>query len=472
MLQLLPELSEIQLDEVVTGLALTVKESKGKGSRKSVLLNTIRRYITSEDVEDEEDQGLAMLGKLHEDLEQKLSSKKEDLEIESKEMQTELEEKLAKIKRDVRAEMEKEGAGGSGINITRDALDELLKRDAWNRTDTTIDKTRLESLLSKPTISVTEGNSNPKVDLHKFKIKEFKINGTVGGENETDYSGLMYQVKEGRKLGYTEDEIQLGIVKVIKDKTLKKYFEISTELSKDDFYGMLKNHYDVKDSTTLLEDLAASVQEPNETVLKFVMRMFNIRNTILQVTREEDCPLGESLVKKKFVHSVLVGLRKPTNRLQLQSLFGRSELTDMEFLKEVKEIMKTDMENEKKMGKAGKSVSTLDVDVKDVSTKATDGKVIADAVLEQISNLTAQMNAFATAVRLLQQEIESVKQLVLKGDGNNDSGKKENTTTGGNPYRNKRFNKCEKCAKTGAFCMHCSECGLGDHKRKDCPKNM
>ena len=46
----------------------------------------------------------------------------------------------------------------------------------------------------------------------------------------------MYQVKEGRTLGYNEKEIQLGIVKGIKEKTLKKFFEINSDLTDDEFY--------------------------------------------------------------------------------------------------------------------------------------------------------------------------------------------------------------------------------------------
>ena len=471
-LQMLPELSEIQLGEVVTSLTLTVKDPKSKASMKSVLLNTIRRYITSEEVEDKDDQGLAMLGRLHDDLEQKLSIKlsiKENQETENLESteRNELEAKLVKMKEDIRAKVESGGSGSQGFNITKEALEEL-----WNRTDENMD-TRLKALLDKPPVP-TKSEGYPKVDLHKFKIKEFKINGTVGGENEIDYSGLMYQVKEGRKLGYSEEEIQLGIVKVIKDKTLKKFFEICTDMSSDDFYGMLKNHYDVKDSTTLLEDMVSSVQEPTESMLNFVMRMFNTRNTILQVTQDEDCPLGEPIIQKQFVRSVLVGLRKPTNRLELQPLFERKDLTDMELLKQVKEIMKKDDENAKKMGKSGKGgVNFVDAELKELSVRKKDGKVVEDAILEQISNLTApltaQMQAFATSLELLQEELKKVKRLVAKNDYKGE--KEENGTEEDNASKNKKFVKCKKCEKSGAFCRHCSVCGSGEHKRRECPKN-
>ena len=58
-LELLPGANEADLEQLVTGLALQVKEPKGgKASRKSVLMNTIRRYLSSEELENEEDEGL------------------------------------------------------------------------------------------------------------------------------------------------------------------------------------------------------------------------------------------------------------------------------------------------------------------------------------------------------------------------------------------------------------------------------
>ena len=507
-LHMLPELSELQLDQVVTGLTLTVKEVKGKGSRKSVLLNTIRRYITSEEVDDQEDQGLAMLGKLHDELEQKLSTTKKDKEADEVEtvvekVRMEWEERLAKMKEEIRLEVESGVSSSKSINITKEALEDLLKRESWNRSEDTVDA-RLKALFDKQTGSKSDGNtskvdlhsedtidarlkalldkqtvsksdSNPKVDLHKFKIKEFKINGTVGGENETDYSGLMYQVKEGRKLGYSEEEIQLGIVKVIKDKTLKKFFEICTDMTSEDFYGMLKNHYDVKDSTTLLEDMVSSVQEPKENMLKFVMRMYNIRNTIVQVTKDEDCPLGVPIIQKQFVRSVLVGLRKPTSRLELQPLFERKDLSDLEILKEVKEIMKKDEENAKKMGKSSNAgVNSVDsvvnsVELKELLKTQKDGKVVEEAILEQISNLTAQMEAFAGALELLKQELKNVKQMIAKGDDEEDTTPAKILEKNG--WFKTKFGKCQKCEKSGVFCTHCSICGSGGHKKRDCPKN-
>ena len=302
-LELLPGANEADLERMVTALALQVKEPKaGKAvSRKSVLLNTIRRYISSEDLESEDDEDLEILSRMHTMLEAQLAEKKKHLqEQEKKELeniptpekemiQEDVESKLAEIKRQVRDEVENSGGSEDRERmLLEDALRDIRLRDGWMGTsearstpEVAIPQTLMKpeenlliELLKKKAALEKDLERETKkpvstMDFHKFKLKEFKINGTIGGENEIEYSSLMYQVKEGKTLGYNEKEIQLGIVKGVKDKTLKKFFEINSDLTDEEFYGMIRNHYDVKDSTTLLEEMVTSVQEPKEDIDKF-----------------------------------------------------------------------------------------------------------------------------------------------------------------------------------------------------------
>jgi hypothetical protein len=65
------QLDEIQLMQVVTSLTLTVKESKK--NRKQALQNTILRHLSSEELEDSADEGLAVFQKLDGDLTEMLA---------------------------------------------------------------------------------------------------------------------------------------------------------------------------------------------------------------------------------------------------------------------------------------------------------------------------------------------------------------------------------------------------------------
>ena len=78
---LLGRLTELQLLEISAGLDLTVKE--GKTDRKKALYNCIVRYLASEEVEESDDEGLAIFQKLVDDI--KLLLQEEELEKDADE---------------------------------------------------------------------------------------------------------------------------------------------------------------------------------------------------------------------------------------------------------------------------------------------------------------------------------------------------------------------------------------------------
>ena len=75
-LQLVPKLSELQLLEVCDSENL--KLTKTKKDRKSALGNLLIRYVSSEDVEESEDEGLAVFQKLSTQMRELISEDDED----------------------------------------------------------------------------------------------------------------------------------------------------------------------------------------------------------------------------------------------------------------------------------------------------------------------------------------------------------------------------------------------------------
>ena len=185
----------------------------------------------------------------------------------------------------------------------------------------------------------------------------------------------------------------------------------------------------------------------------------------MEVTKCEDCPLGDPLIQKQFVRSVLVGLRKPTNRIELQPIFERTDLSELEILKLVKEVMKKDEENEKKMGKKKGSldVKALEVEMEKLADRRKESKVVEDAVLDQISSLTAQVQGLMDAMNLLKEEMKELKQSCACGNKNDTQRDGTNNFT-----KSKRFlMKCQDCERKRQFCTHCSLCLCEDPLRPD-----
>ena len=61
------------------------------------------------------------------------------------------------------------------------------------------------------------------------RLKDFKINGSIGGPGERDklsYINLAYQIQNGRTIGFSEAEICAGVIKAITlGNFLRSYLE-------------------------------------------------------------------------------------------------------------------------------------------------------------------------------------------------------------------------------------------------------
>ena len=82
--------------------------------------------------------------------------------------------------------------------------------------------------------------------------------------------------------------------------------------SLQDLRDFLRSYYDVQESGTLLKQMEDGTQGKNELEKEFVCRMIDLRDTIVCVSEEEGCALGEQMVRKRFTHALSVGFQKPT----------------------------------------------------------------------------------------------------------------------------------------------------------------
>ena len=91
--------------------------------------------------------------------------------------------------------------------------------------------------------------------LRGLKLREFKLSGAVGTEEGCiDYQQLTYQIQQGREDGYTFKEVMHGVIKAIRNPTMKKFFQgkafgkAGKKLTEESFIHMLRSKYMVQDS--------------------------------------------------------------------------------------------------------------------------------------------------------------------------------------------------------------------------------
>ena len=277
------------------------------------------------------------------------------------------------------------------------------------------------------------------------------------------------------------DRAMAGVIRGIKAGTsLRRYFESQRNMSETEFLEVLRTHYDVKDSSTLFNEMSNAAQEPEETEKNFAFRMMNLRNNILLLSKSEVCPFDEQLVRRKCFHVMSVGFAKDTIRLELQQTLKNVDQTDQNLLKEISQVVARDVEHRKKSrsGKGKANVNRLDAgyEEKTVNTSAADNVVLAE-----ISKLTAKINDLTASQSTVQNEMQQLKKELAGNDGNNRTSNpnngnggfanNNNNGNGGFGYR-RRFVKCHACERNNSFCNHCLICGSTEHKRFECKKNV
>ena len=461
----LPKLTEQNLVEICGGLlpvVLTVKE--GKLGKNQSMRNIIRRYLCSEDVEELEDEGLSIFEKLKGDME---SMMLEDMENDTK-------KKLEELKKTIDANLgdsSRSEIGFGDLQRLNDIDPATIQKFREGTQGLNARGSKVlgpqDPPLSGPPLPFGGPPSDPlalppqqRSGYSIHKLREFKIvGGTVGGEKGLDFSSLNYQMKEGLR-NYTEKEVMSGVIKAIQvGCSLKRYLEGQGRLSFKEFRGVLMSHYNVKDSTTLLDEMVNSVQEPKQTLMNYVLKMLALRDEILEVTKDEDCPLGEVWVKRRFKDSLLSGVRKPTIRLEMQALLKEGK-ADPELLKEVNLLMVKEEENAKKLGKSvvKGDASALDV----VGDPPAGWKEERKKDKEQQQKME---NTLAVLTAQVQELTTHLKQIQDKSNG-------RQANEGATDRGGKRFVKCDDCERERKFCTHCRKCKEEGHKAYQCTKNV
>ena len=492
----LPMLNDEELTQVCNGLSVTIPPKQmGKKSGK---YNTAVKYLMSDDVEESDDEG--------EDIFRRLNGMLDKI----------VQGRVVKQESVANTVANSEGVGGQpssnvtnvdgGSSVTPVSTSvpvlpatSAVSSSSQSTSSHVYTSTTAMSLGAHSAGGVTHSSGGGRFMTHR--IQEFKIkNGTVGGggERQLDYTSLLYQMEDGKRRGYTEDEIRSGVIAAMEvGSSMRKFFVSNPSLSQKDFMSMLKSKHEVKDSARLLSELGNCAQEPAEEEIDFVFRVLGLKNMIIDLSVDEGCPLGEEMVKKRCYHALSVGLRKETVRLEMQPILKAMELNDSELMIEFQNVVTKDTEHRAKV-RNGKNAITgaVDADLLVVEEAPKGKKSAFEVNQEAILYELQEVRAAVKKVMYRDEERSSeIKALRNKVNGNNRSGednrddrdncdnrddkgvhfrdKVDKRDNNGPPrYRKTFYGKCKTCEERNVYCTHCTRCGSGGHKKKDCEKDL
>ena len=241
--------------------------------------------------------------------------------------------------------------------------------------------------MTMPKIKLDEDEER----LQNIFMKPFKISGKIGkvGQNDSlTYSSLIFQLENGIKKGYSEVNIIDAMIKCISHESeLRQYLEGRSDLNLVSLGKMLRYHYKEKDATTLFTSLSTAKQGNQESAQDFVLRLMNLRQKILFVSREESVCYDPKLVQKRFLHAVSTGLQNNNIRIALKDLVRDKETTDEDLLNKLTVVVADETDHVEKFSCTKKSSPQVN---HIVEPPAKEPK--KNLLLDELQGIKAQLN--------------------------------------------------------------------------------
>ena len=398
-----------------------IQVPEDKVGKKALLLKLVLRYLNSETLEQSDDQGKSVFVKLLRELE-------ELFDIEQKVMPS-----LEKL----------EDVVGSTENM---------------------------------------GGSKTGLKLSYHKLQQFKIKGVIGDSGQTDtmnYLNLMFQIKQGKAVGYSSDEVCAAVIQAIKPgNSLRDYLESKSDLTEDGLLQILRSHFDEKDSASYFQDLSTCVQQSGESAHKFCVRAMALRNKVASRSVEEECPFDANMLQNRFFHTIFTGLKQNSIRMELQVILKERLVSDEELLKEVSLAAANELDRQEKI--------KTKVDLNQLTLSETENSGVQSGsekkckpvkepkenkILTEINKLTAKVNELTSVKSEIEELKKQLNQSHCSNTQNADSNPQKSGTSN-NEYRRRKIYRCKNCESTNSqFCDHCFKCGSSDHRRVNCQKN-
>ena len=203
--------------------------------------------------------------------------------------------------------------------------------------------------------------------------------------------------------GYSEAEIVYGVIRCISPAIqLRRYLETLQQCTLPQLRKMLRSHFQEKSPTELFQQLATTVQEPEEEPQAFVIRCMELRQNILSGNKDADLGVeyNPKTVQTLFLHSIETGLTSETIRTKMRP-FLREGITDEQLIQEITVAASTENERQNKLNAANRGKQAKVVSIQPNETAA-----------ESKTKPQPKSGKMWAALEALQSELAAIKETV------------------------------------------------------------
>lgn len=330
-------------------------------------------------------------------------------------------------------------------------------------------------------------NASPAF-VHQLYRKDFKIVGQIGEAHQKDklgYTSLERQIEKALKKGYSEADIVEAVIQAIAPGIkLKSYLESRLDLSLQALRQILRTHFIEKDATELYHSLTRAAQDSRETPIQFLMRAMDLRQQILFASERAETGLKYSaeLIQNQFLQTVLTGLIDDTVRTDLKPYLRDPSVSDEVLLEKVTDAYTLEMERKNKLASISRSrgarVAAVgeDYNSRESSTMAsTTTKPSEPPKRETLLEKVDQGNkAICEAIQQLTTQLSTLHQAPRPSPSERPSRppNQKFRPQHRSQHRPSMSRRCQRCQTTNpqGKCDHCYKCGSSDHWAIGCRK--
>ena len=289
----------------------------------------------------------------------------------------------------------------------------------------------------------------PQYPPHRFVQmfpREFRMTGSISDDisKSMTYLDICRQVSDGRRKGYSDDEILSGMRRVMTTGAVKTYVDSQADQPLEEILLFLRSFLKTETPSELNNRLSQLAQQGDQTAIKFFMDALEIRQLIIVGSQVEGNVVHDpKLVHSTFLHTIRTGLRDESVRSHMLPFLSETNLVnDNSLIRELHKAVSEAEERRKKTEQAAKKPS--------VKVNVVESSPELAALMKLVQDNQTQMKAMQEQMGELLRSNPAVK----------------------------RFNKpgCEACAAANKAqsCKHCWKCGGDGHKANEadkCPKS-
>lgn len=315
-----------------------------------------------------------------------------------------------------------------------------------------------------------------KTGLLTLTRREFKISGQIGEPGQRDrltFSSLAHQIESGRAKGHSEREIVEAVIRaVVPGCALRSYLEGRSNLTLPSLRRLLRSHYQEKDATELYHQLSRLAQDNKESAQSFLVRALDLRQKVIFASQENGSGLkyDSSLVQSMFLHALQTGLRSDAVKNEIRPLLQDPTTTDEILFEKLNVAASYEAERQEKLAHPKTaSVKAVEQGNRSEVEMVERGKTKQGTLMSDIAELKAGIAEIANLKRQL-----TTLQDSLHPDRSRGQQLQPGQRLQSNPRRSQnnqmRCRGCPDCQQqgNGDFCSHCYRCGSSEHFARGC----